>query len=131
LSCQGLKISDVGYRLRDMGRIPKFSVRISCRLTPLAGQKLEEQLAKLVPDKLGRPPIGKLLSQLIMDAKPQDWAWAKERAELLEKPQWIEADRKRRAVEKGAVERKPRALERALRVEDMGCDDMVWADDEG
>jgi hypothetical protein len=109
-----------------MGRIPKFSVRISCRLTPLAGQKLEEQLAKLVPDKLGRPPIGKLLSQLIMDAKPQDWAWAKERAELLEKPQWIEADRKRRAVE-----RKPRALERALRVEDMGCDDMVWADDEG
>jgi hypothetical protein len=70
-----------------MGRTPKFSVRISCRLTPLAGKKLQEQLSKLVPDKLGRPPTGKLLSQLIMDAKPEDWAWAKGRAALLERPQ--------------------------------------------
>ena len=66
-----MKISDVGYNIRVMGRMPKFSVRISCRLTPVSGQKLEEQLTKLIPDKLGRPPMGRLLSQLIMNAKPE------------------------------------------------------------
>jgi hypothetical protein len=111
-----------------MGRYPRGSKRISCRLTKLAGQKLEEQLAKLVPDKLGRSPTGALLSQLIMNAEEPDWARAKGRARLLEKPQWIEADRKRRAVEKAEVERKRKSSERKL--ENMGWEQRAWEDDE-
>jgi hypothetical protein len=77
-----------------------------------------------VPDKLGRPPTGALLSQLIMNAEEPDWARAKGRAGLLEKPQWIEADRKRRAVEKAEVERKRKSSE------NMGWAESAWEDDE-
>jgi hypothetical protein len=112
-----------------MGRMPKFSVRISCRITPVSGQKLEEELTKLIPDKLGRPAIGRLLSQLIMNAKPEDWASAKGKAGLFEKPKWIEANRKRKAVEKEGVERKRRSSEREFEMEDMGWNDRSWADD--
>jgi hypothetical protein len=128
---RAIKVENIRRRIyaAAMGRIPKFSVRISCRLTKVAGQKLGEQLAKLVPDKLGRPQIGKLLSQLILDAKPEDWARAKGKTKLLEKPQWIEADRKLRTVEKEKT-RKRRSPEKELEMENMGWEERVWRDDE-
>jgi hypothetical protein len=47
-----------------------------------------------------------------------DWARAKGKARLLENPQWIEADRKRRAVEKEQADRKRRSSEREWRIWD-------------
>jgi hypothetical protein len=57
-----------------------------------------------------------------------DWARAKGEARLLENPQWIEADRKRRAAEKEQADRKRRSSEREL--ENMGREERAWEDDE-
>ena len=112
-----------------MGRSPRGSKRISCRLTKLADQILKKELAKLVPDKLGRPPTGALLSQLIMNAEEPDWARAKAKAKLLEKSRWAEPDRKPTA-EKAAFEQKQKLSKRELKMDDLGWEERQWDDDE-
>jgi hypothetical protein len=112
-----------------MGRCLRGSKRISCRLTKLAGQKLEEQLAKLLPDKVGRPPTGALLSQLIMNAEERDWARARAIAKLPEKSRRIEPDRKPTA-EKTVFEQKQKLSKRELKMEDLGWEQRQWNEDE-
>jgi hypothetical protein len=113
--------------ISGMGRLPLGSKRISCRLTKLADQKLRKELAKLVPDKLGRPPTGALLSRLILNAEESDWARAM--AKLPQKSRRIEPDRKPTA-EKAVFEQKQKLSKRELKMDDLGWEERQWDDDE-
>ena len=54
-----------------MGRIPRNSYRLSCRIYKRAGERLEELLGRISYGK--KKPMGKLLSRLVLKASEETW----------------------------------------------------------